>query len=261
MLNLTRYLLTVWMVVILCGGYGMPSGVSAEELAIAAASALNFAMKEVTDKFEAAAGAQVKLSFGSSGNLYSQIRDGAPFDLYFSSDIGYPKKLEEAGLAVPGTLYRYAVGRIVLWVPKASPIQIEKGSDALRNSGIGKVSIANPKHSPFGRLAVSAMNHFQVYDVVKNKLVMAENVLQAAKFVESGAADVGIIALSLALSPNMKAEGRYWQVPSEAHPVAEQGAVILKQSKNQDLARRFLEFLKGQEGVEVMRRYGFTLPE
>ena len=234
---------------------------SAEELAIAAASALNFAMKEVAAKFEAASGAKVNLSFGSSGNLYSQIRNDAPFDLYFSSDIGYPKKLEEAGLAAPGTLYRYAVGRLVIWVPKTSPIQIETGADVLRNSGIGKVSIANPKHSPFGRLAVSAMNHFQVYDVVKDKLVMAENVLQAAKFVESGAADVGIIALSLALAPTMKTAGRYWEVPSEAHPVIEQGAVILKQSKNQDLAKQFLEFIKGPEGVEIMRRYGFTLPE
>jgi molybdate transport system substrate-binding protein len=243
------------------GDRALLSAASAEELAVAAASALNFAMKEVTAKFEAASGAKVNLSFGSSGNLYSQIRNDAPFDLYFSSDMGYPKKLEEAGLTAPGTLYRYAVGRLVLWVPKTSPIHVEKGADVLRNSGIGKVSIANPKHAPFGRLAVSAMHHFQIYEVVKDKLVMAENVLQAAKFVESGAADVGIIALSLALAPTMKTEGRYWEVPSEAHPVLEQGAVILKQSKNQDLAKQFLEFLKGPEGLEIMRRYGFTLPE
>jgi molybdate transport system substrate-binding protein len=243
------------------GDRALLSAASAEELAVAAASALNFAMKEVTVKFEAASGAKVNLSFGSSGNLYSQIRNDAPFDLYFSSDMGYPKKLEEAGLTAPGTLYRYAVGRLVFWVPKTSPIHIEKGADVLRNSGIGKVSIANPKHAPFGRLAVSAMHHFQIYEVVKDKLVMAENVLQAAKFVESGAADVGIIALSLALAPTMKTEGRYWEVPSEAHPVLEQGAVILKQSKNQDLAKQFLEFLKGPEGLEIMRRYGFTLPE
>ena len=243
------------------GDHALLSTASAEALAVAAASALNFAMKEVTAKFEAASGAKVNLSFGASGNLYSQIRNDAPFDLYFSSDMGYPKKLEEAGLTAPGTLYRYAVGRLVFWVPKTSPIHIEKGADVLRNSGIGKVSIANPKHAPFGRLAVSAMHHFQIYDVVKDKLVMAENVLQAARFVESGAADVGIIALSLALAPTMKTEGRYWEVPSEAHPVLEQGAVILKQSKNQDLAKQFLEFLKGPEGLEIMRRYGFTLPE
>ncbi|HJR76240.1 MAG TPA: molybdate ABC transporter substrate-binding protein [Nitrospiraceae bacterium] len=237
------------------------STASAEELAIAAASALNWAMKEVTAKFEAASGAKVHLSIGSSGNLYSQIRNDAAFDLYFSSDIGYPKKLEEAGMTLPGTLYQYAVGRIVLWAPKTSQLDVEKGLDLLRNSGIGKVAIPNPKHAPYGRAAVSALNHFQVYDAVKDRLVFAENTSQAAKFVESGAADVGIIALSLALSPNMKAAGRYWEVPSEAHPAIEQGAVILKESKNQHLAKQFLEFVRGNEGQEIMQRYGFTLPK
>jgi molybdate transport system substrate-binding protein len=243
------------------GNHALLSAASAEELAIAAASALNWAMKEVTAKFEAASGAKVNLTIGSSGNLYSQIRNDAPFDLYFSSDIGYPKKLEEAGMTAPGTLYRYAVGRLVLWVPKESRLDVEKGMELLRNSGIKKVAIPNPKHAPYGRAAVSALNHFQLYDAVKDKLAMAENTSQAGKFAESGAADVGMIALSVALAPDMKTAGRYWEVPSEAHPALEQGAVILKQSRNQDLAKRFLDFLKGPEGVEIMRRYGFMLPD
>jgi molybdate transport system substrate-binding protein len=243
------------------GNHALFAAASAEELSIAAASALNFAMKEVTDKFAATSGAKVNLSFGSSGNLYSQIRNDAPFDLYFSSDIGYPKKLEEAGLTAPGTLYRYAAGRLVLWVPNDSRLDVEKGIELLRNSGIKKVAIPNPKHAPYGHAAVSALNYFHVYDAVKDKLAMAENTSQAAKFVESGAADVGMIALSLALAPRMKAEGRYWEVPSDAHPVLEQGAVVLKRSKNQDLAKQFLEFLKGPEGVGIMRRYGFMLPD
>ena len=251
-------------VVLLCGLFSNPvqsSTASAEELAIAAASALNWAMKEVTAKFETASGAKVSLSIGSSGNLYSQIRNDAPFDLFFSSDIGYPKKLEEAGMTEPGTLYRYAVGRLVLWVPKESQLDIEKGMELLRNSGIKKVAIPNPKHAPYGRAAVSALNHFQMYDAVKDRLAIAENTSQAAKFVESGAADVGIIALSLALSPNMKAAGHYWEVPADAHPVIEQGAVILKQSKKQELAKQFLDFVRGNEGQEIMQRYGFTLLE
>ncbi len=259
--KLTRYCITACLLVSVLGGsYSLPSGVFAEELAIAAASALNFAMKEVAAKFEAASGATVNLSIGSSGNLYSQIRNDATFDLYFSSDIGYPKKLEEAGLVVPGTLYRYAVGRIVLWVPNDSRLDVGKGLELLRNSGIEKISIANPKHAPYGRTAVAAMNYYHVYDTVKDKLVIAENTSQAAKYVESGAADVGIIALSLALSPAMKTVGRYWEIPLEAHPVIEQGAVILKRSTKQELAKQFLDFMKGSEAQEIMRRYGFSLP-
>jgi molybdate transport system substrate-binding protein len=227
---------------------------------VAAASDLNFAIKELISEYEKQTGHHVKLSLASSGNFYAQLQQGAPFDLYFSADIGYPKKLEEAGLTMPGTLYRYAVGRLVLWVPKSSQLDVEKGLELLRNSGIRKISIANPKHAPYGRAAVSAMNYFRVFDTAKDKLVMAENVSQAAKFVESGSADVGIIALSLALSPNMRMAGRYWEVPSEAHPALEQGAVILKQSKNQDLAKQFLQFMQSAEGQEIMKRYGFVLP-
>jgi molybdate transport system substrate-binding protein len=254
----------VFVVVLLCGpfgNHGHSSTTSAEELTIAAASALNWAMKEAAAKFETTSGVKVNLSVGSSGNLYSEITNNVPFDLYFSSDIGYPKKLEEAGMTAPGTLYRYAIGRIVLWVPKESRLDVDKGMELLRNSGINKVAIPNPKHAPYGRAAVSAMNHFQVYDTVKDKLAVAENPAQAARFVESGAADVGIIALSLALSPNMKAAGRYWEVPLDSHPTIEQGAVILKESKKQHLAKQFLEFVQGNEGQEIMRRYGFTLPE
>jgi molybdate transport system substrate-binding protein len=249
---------------VLCGLFGSPlqsSTATAEELAIAAASALNWAMKEAAAKFEAASGATVHLSFGSSGNLYSQIKDGAPFDLYFSSDIGYPKKLEEAGMTVSGTLYRYAVGRLVLWVPKDSRLEVEKGIELLRNSGIQKVAIPNPKHAPYGRAAISALTHFQLYDAVKDKLAVAENTSQAAKFVESGAADIGMIALSVALAPHMRTTGRYWEVPSQAYPALEQGAVVLKQARNQQLANRFLEFMKGPEALEIMRRYGFALPD
>ena len=243
----------------LCGQI-LVSAAFAEELTIAAASDLNFAIKEVIAKFEATNSTKVKLSLGSSGNFYAQLQNGAPFDLYFSADIGYPKKLEEAGLTVPGTLYRYAVGRIVFWVPAGSRIDVQQGPEALRDPGIKKIAIANPKHAPYGRAAVSAMNYFKVYETVKGKLVLAENISQAAQFVESGASDFGIIALSLALAPTMKAAGRYWEVPSEAHPALEQGAVILKHSNNQEVAKQFLEFMKGPEGQEIMKRYGFTLP-
>ena len=231
------------------------------DLTIAAASDLNFAFKELVAEFEKRTGNHVKLSLGSSGNFYSQIQNGAPFDLYFSADIGYPMKLQEAGYAVPGSLYRYAVGRIVLWAPAGSPLELEKlGMDVLLDPSIRRIAIANPKHAPYGRAAVAAMQHFKVHEPAKDKLVLGENISQAAQFVESGASDIGLIALSLALAPAMKAAGKYWEIPSEAHPPLEQGAVILKNAKNKAPAKQFLEFVRGPEGQEIMRRYGFTLP-
>jgi len=237
------------------------SPVCAEEIAVAAASDLSFAIKEVIGEFEKQTGHHVKLSLGSSGNFFAQLQQGAPFDLYFSADIGYPKKLEEAGLTVPGSLYRYAVGRVVLWAPKGSPLEVSKGLTVLRDPAIRKIAIANPKHAPYGRAAVAAMEHAQVYVDVKDRLVLGENISQAAQFIESGACDVGIIALSLALAPVMKNAGSYWEIPAESHPPLEQGAVILKQSKQQEVARQFLAFMQGPQGQEMMTRYGFTLPK
>ena len=232
----------------------------AEDMTIAAASDLNFAFKELVAEYEKATGNHVKLSLGSSGNFYAQIQNGAPFDLYFSADIGYPRKLEEAGLTVSGSLYRYAVGRIVLWAGTASRLDVSKGFDVLREPGIRKIAIANPKHAPYGRAAVAAMESFKVYESVKDKLILGENISQAAQFIESGACEIGVIALSLAVAPAMSGKGVYWEIPVEAYPPLEQGAVILKQSKNQDAARRFLEFMQGSQGQEIMRRYGFMLP-
>ncbi|MCS6294045.1 MAG: molybdate ABC transporter substrate-binding protein [Nitrospira sp.] len=232
----------------------------AEEITIAAASDLNFAFKELIVEYEKTTGNHVKLSLGSSGNFYAQIQNGAPFDLYFSADIGYPRKLEEAGLTVSGSLYRYAVGRIVLWAGTASRLDVSKGLDVLREPGIRKIAIANPKHAPYGRAAVAAMESFKVYESVKDKLILGENISQTAQFIESGACEIGVIALSLAVAPAMSGKGVYWEIPVEAYPPLEQGAVILKQSKNQEAARRFLEFLQGSQGQDIMRRYGFMLP-
>jgi molybdate transport system substrate-binding protein len=230
------------------------------ELTIAAASDLNFAFKELVAAYEQKTGQRVKLSLGSSGNFFSQISNGAPFDLYFSADIRYPQKLEEAGLALSGSLYAYAVGRIVLWVPNGSKVDVHKGLDALLDPAVHKIAIANPKHAPYGRAAVAAMEHLRVYDRVKEKLVLGENISQAAQFVESGACDAGIIALSLALAPTMKDRGRFWEVPGDAYPPLEQGAVIVKGASHQEAARAFLGFLRSPDGREVMRRYGFTVP-
>ena len=238
-----------------------PGIAQAGEITIAAASDLNFVFKEIVADFEKKTGNTVKLSLGSSGNFFAQLSNGAPFDLFFSADIGYPKKLEEAGLAEPGTLYRYAVGRIVVWVPKGSPIDVGAlGMKALQHPSVKKIAIANPKHAPYGRAAVAAMEHFKVYEAVKGKLVLGENISQTAQFVQMGGADVGIIALSLAVAPAVKETGLFWEVPPEAYPRLEQGAVIMRTAKDPKTARAFLDYVRGPEGRGVFARYGFLIP-
>src|SRR5438034_6038021 len=256
-----RMICTVLIIGIAALGSVWPSVALSEELTIAAASDLNFAFKDLVAEYEKKTGVHVKLSLGSSGNFFAQISNGAPFDLYFSADISYPKKLEEAGLAEPGTLYMYAVGRIVVWVPKGSSIDVASlGIKALQHPSIKKIAIANPKHAPYGRAAVAAMEHFKVHKAVKDKLILGENISQTAQFVQTGGADIGIIALSLAVAPAMKDSGSYWEVPLDAYPRLEQGAVVLKAAKDLKTARAFLDYLKGPEGAAVLKRYGFFLP-
>jgi len=254
---------TFCMTVILLAGIGClaPGIAQAGEITIAAASDLNFVFKELVAEFEKKTGNMVRLSLGSSGNFFAQLSNGAPFDLFFSADIGYPKKLEEAGLAEPGTLYRYAVGRIVVWVPKGSPIDVGAlGMKALQHPSVKKIAIANPKHAPYGRAAVAAMEHFKVYEAVKDRLVLGENISQTAQFVQTGGADIGIIAISLAVAPAVKETGLFWEVPPEAYPRLEQGAVIMRTAKDTKAARAFLDYVRNPEGRGVFARYGFLIP-
>jgi molybdate transport system substrate-binding protein len=233
---------------------------SAQEITVAAAADLQFAFQDVAARFEKQTGHPVKLTFGSSGNFFSQIQNGAPFDMYFSADIDYPKRLDAAGLAEPGTIYEYATGKIVVWVPTGSKIDVSKGVQALLDANVNKIAIANPEHAPYGRAAVAAMKHENIYDTVSGKLVLGENISQTASLVVSGGADVGIIALSLAIAPTMKTKGQYAEIPSDAYPAIEQAAVILKSSKNKDVAKQFIAYLKTPAMQTILRDYGFTLP-
>jgi len=235
------------------------SGVAAaQELRVAAAADLQFVFQEVSARFQKETGHAIQLTFGSSGNFFSQIQNGAPFDMFFSADVDYPEKLEAAGLVEPGTLSRYATGRIVLWVRKESPIDMKLGLQTLPDARVRKISIANPEHAPYGRAAVAALRHEKVYDKVRGKLVFGENISQAAQFVESGNADIGILALSLALGPPLKSEGMYYEIPTSFYPSIDQAVVILKSSKQKDVARQLLNFLKQPEIVEFMRSNGLT---
>ncbi len=233
---------------------------SAQEITVAAAADLQFAFQDVSPRFQKETGHNVKLIFGSSGNFFAQIQNGAPFDIFFSADINYPKQLEAAGLSEPGTLYPYATGKIVIWAPKASALDLNRGLQVLLDPSIKKIAIANPQHAPYGRAAVAALRHEGIYDKVADKFVLGENISQTASFVVSGSADVGIIALSLALAPSMKEKGKYAEIASGEYPAIEQAAVILKSSQQKEVARQFLAFLKTPAMQDLLRSYGFTVP-
>lgn len=234
--------------------------VYAQEIRVAAAADLKSALGEVSAQFQKLAGKKIDVIYGSSGNFYAQIQNGAPFDVFLSADIDYPRKLEAAGLAEPGTLYEYAVGRIVIWMPGDARADLAKlGWKALLEPGVERIAIANPEHAPYGRAAVAALRNAGLYEQVRRRLVYGENIAQAAQFVASGSAQAGILALSLAVSPAMK-EGKRWEIPANMHPPIEQGVVILKSAKDKEGAQAFLAFLKSDAGRKILESYGFMLP-
>src|SRR5271166_3739229 len=232
------------------------------EINVAAAADLSSALQEVATSYEKRTGVVVKLSFGASGALTQQIQNGAPFDVFFSADMDYPRQLIAGAQADVATLYRYAVGRLVLWVPKDSPLDIEhKSMDVLFDPSVKKIAMANPQHAPYGRAAEAALKHFGLYEKLGDRLVLGENVAQAAQFVESGNAQAGFVALAHAVAPAMRGKGKYWVVPAEAYPQLDQGVVLISHSAHQKDAEAFLRFVKTEEVAGVLRRYGFTSPD
>lgn len=230
----------------------------ATEITVAAAADLKFAFGDLVKKFnEQNPSVKVQAVFGSSGNFFAQIQNGAPFDLFFSADTEYPRKLTEAGLAVDD-VFLYSIGQLVLWTPKGSTLDVEKnGIQALLDPAVHKIAIANPEHAPYGRAAVAALKSLKVYDQIAPKLVLGSNIAQTAQFVQSGAADIGVLALSLALAPEMK-EGAYCRVPLDAYPKMEQGGMILKSSKNVEAARAFRDFVLSPAGKAALEHFGFS---
>jgi molybdate transport system substrate-binding protein len=232
----------------------------APPLTVAAASDLQAALPAIAARFEKATGHAVTLTFGSSGNFFTQIQNGAPFDVFLSADIDYPRRLERDKQAEPGSLYEYATGRIVLWTRNDSGVDVQSGLGVLAGAGVRRVAIANPDHAPYGRAAVAAVRHAQMYDRVQAKFVRGENISQAAQFAQSGNAEVGILALSLALAPVMQRAGHYVEIPASFHPPIEQAAIVIATSQQKAVAHQFIELLKQPESVRVLQSYGFALP-
>jgi molybdate transport system substrate-binding protein len=243
-------------------GFLLPATATwAQTARVAAASDLQFAMDDLVSRYQRQTGRKLSVTYGSSGNFYAQIQSGAPFDVFFSADIVYAQKLIDSRLADPNSLVIYARGQIVLWAPADTHLNLSgAGFAALLDPRVQKIAVANPEHAPYGRAAVAALQHAGLYEQLKSKLVYGENISQAAQFAQSGSAEVGILALSLALSPNMKSGGR-WLIPSDMYPPLDQAAVVLNSSANKAGARAFLEFVSSDAGREVLSEHGFTRPK
>lgn len=228
----------------------------AQPLAVAAASDLQAVLPALATRFERETTIPIRLTFGSSGNFFSQIENGAPFDLFLSADIDYPRTLVEKGRAERGSLYTYALGQLVLW---SRDRDVARGLPLLADATVSRVAIANPAHAPYGRAAMAALKSTGLLAAVQAKLVLGENVSQAAQFVQSGNAQAGLIPLALALSPALS-RGRHAVVPPDLYPPIVQAAVIISRSANRAGAARFLEFLRRDAIVAELAKAGFLPP-
>lgn len=226
---------------------------------IAAASDLKFALTEIAARFEADTGRKVALNFGSSGNFARQIQQGAPFELFMSADEDFVFRLDDAGLTRDrGKLY--AVGRIVLYAPKRSRLKLDPELKGLQDgwSDVRKFAIANPEHAPYGRAAQEALRSLKLWDFVQPKLVLGENIAQTAQFVTTRGAEAGIIALSLALAPELSRQGDHVLLPETLHNPLRQRMVLTKTAG--ETATVFYEYLQQQPARALLKNYGFVLP-
>jgi molybdate transport system substrate-binding protein len=235
------------------------SALAGGSITIAAAADLKFAMDEIVQAFRATRPDEsIEVIYGSSGKFNTQIRQGAPFDLYFSADIAFPRELEKAGLAA-GATRPYAVGRIVLWSNSRDASRMTLAD--LLDPAIAKIAIANPRHAPYGKRAEEALRSAGLWEKLQGKLVMGENIAQTAQFVQTGNAQVGIIALSLALNPTLARAGGHGLIDDSLHAPLEQGFVVTRQAAGNRLASAFADFMGGREARGIMTRYGFVLPD
>jgi len=235
-----------------------PRPFAAEKLTIAAASDLKFCLDEVVTSFKRThTGADIDVIYGSSGNFKTQIEQGAPFDLYFSADIGFPRELAKAGLA-SSEVQAYAIGRLVLWSTTMDVSALHLAD--LTRADIHKIAIANPAHAPYGKRAEEALRASGIWERIEPKLVLGQNISQTAQFVQSGNAQVGIIALSLVLSPEMAGKGSYSLVPDSLHQPLEQGFIVTSRAGGNALAKAFADYMGLPATRQLMARYGFALP-
>ena len=253
---MTELLIRVLFALFICA-----PAVARAEVHVAAASDLVYCMQELNVEFrKARSDVDVVVSVGSSGTFFAQIRNGAPFDLFLSADMQFPRRLIDEGVAEKNSLTPYAIGRIVLWSTRGD-LDLRSGIAVLTDKTISRIAIANPEHAPYGRAAKAAMEKAGIWNAVQPKVVFGENISQARQFVQTGNADIGIIALSLVMAPVVQGIGQYALIPEDAHPRLEQGAVLTVRGARNPEAQAYMEFLKGLLARSIFEKYGFVLPK
>ena len=228
----------------------------AEEVQVAVAANFVPPFKEISAEFEKATGHKVQSSPGSSGKFYAQIKNGAPFEVFFSADDERPKLLEDEGFGVKGTRFTYAVGRLVLWSPDPSLVN---GEQVLRTDKFKHLAVANPKTAPYGTAAMQAMQKLVLWDHLQSRIVLGENLGQTIGFIESGNAELGFLALSQVLNPKIKGKGSRWDVPNNLHEPIRQDAILLAKGQSNPAAKALMEFMHGPQAQAIIERYGYEL--
>jgi len=228
----------------------------AEQALVAVAANFVPPFREVAMEFEKVTGHTLQVASGSSGAFFTQIKNGAPFDVFFSADNERPKLLEEEGLGVKGSRFTYAIGRLVLWSPDPSLV---KGEDTLRSEKFKHLAIADPKTAPYGVAAKQAMQKLEVWESIQSRLVLGESLGQTMSFVESGNAELGFLALSQVMDPKIKGKGGRWDVPVNLHEPIQQDVVLLTKGKDNAAAKALMEFVGGQQAKAIIERYGYEL--
>jgi len=232
-------------------------------VSIAGAANFVYALEALNTEFQRVAPAvKVTSTTGASGALFAQIQHGAPFDVFLSADTDYPQQVVDAGLAERSTLHIFARGRLVVWTTRAD-IDVSNLASAIRAPTVRKVAIAQPRAAPYGRAAQATLKSIGVWDEAEPKLVMGENVTQTAQFVETGNADLGLIAMSLVLSPQLANKGRWKEIPPESYKSVslDHAAVLTRRGAGNPAAKRYLEFLRSAAAQKILRDFGYALPE
>jgi molybdate transport system substrate-binding protein len=228
----------------------------ADQMLVAVAANFVPPFREIAVEFEKTTGHTLQVAAGSSGNFYSQIKNGAPFDVFFSADMVRPRLLEDEGLGVKDSRFTYAIGRLVLWSPNADLI---KGEETLRAKQYNRLAMANPKIAPYGVAAMQAMQKLELWDSVQPHIVLGESLGQTMGFIESGNAQLGLVALSQVLDPKIKGQGSRWDVPTHLHEPIKQDVILLTKGKDNPAARALMAFISGPQAKAIIERYGYDL--
>lgn len=242
---------------VMAGFAALALNAHAAEVQVAVAANFTVPMQKIAAAFEAATAHKAVLSFGSTGKFYAQIRNGAPFELLLAADEQTPVRLEEEGLAVPGTRFTYAIGRLVLW--SAQPGVVDDKGEVLRKSGEARIAVANPKLAPYGAAAIEALTRMGLLHSLQPRFVQGEDIAQTYQFVATGNAPLGFVALSQVMVDGRIAKGSAWEVPPELHTPIRQDAVVLAKGKDNAAATALVAFLKGDQARAIISAFGYEL--